>query len=101
MNYSALSAEELIARAESDPGARAYVGENIYRIWSDAVDDTEAMQEVYEKGREDERYWLLETYGEDIAQMVQKYDEDPGDEHHELVRLLNAIWFEFNGGQDP
>ena len=100
MNYSALTSEELIARAESDPGARVYIGEHIQRLWSDAVDDCENMQASFDEGWSESRSHLMGMYGEEIEELCEKYDQDP--ENADLVRLLNALYAEFNGeGEGP
>jgi len=93
MNYDSLSISELVALCPTDPQARQYVGNNIQTV----VDKAEMIfdaESVLDQGWDNCCRRLLNDYGDEISDMILKYDGPKKNDR--LIRLLRAMHDEFS-----
>lgn len=95
MNYAALTSEELARMASTDKGAQQYVAENAEKLVLQAMFESNDSDEAYDSGWAAFRESLLDSYGKELVEQIDKYDDDP--KNNDLTRLLNGLLDEFKG----
>ena len=88
VNYRTLSVEELAAIAETDPGARQYIADNIALVMRECGYNGESLREFYDEGQDDIRRDLERKFMQPVLQMLDTYK---GKGHRELRRLLQQL----------